>query len=241
MMVFLVEEPPAGIRGDRRHAAVTTAKASTSQTSFRRAPATARTDFQQRRQRRTPPGRAPAARGPGARRWWSTSSRTPQQSLLLPTSYTVPVRLVFAGTPEPALPALKGLIDSPRHDVVAVLTRPDAASGRHGKLQPSPVARLALEHGIPVLRPPRPDSDEFVAEFPSCSPTAARWSRSARCCATRCWRCRRAAGSICTFRCCPPGAERLRFRRRSPRGTPSPVRRRSRSNPVWTPGLSTVW
>ena len=58
------------------------------------------------------------------------------------------MRLVFAGTPEPALPALRSLIDSPRHDVIAVLTRPDAASGRHGRPQPSPVARLALERAV---------------------------------------------------------------------------------------------
>ena len=52
----------------------------------------------------------------------------------------VRVRLVFAGTPEPALPALRRLVDSPRHEVVAVLTRPDAAAGRRGKPEPSPVA-----------------------------------------------------------------------------------------------------
>src|ERR1700751_4739317 len=80
-------------------------------------------------------------------------------------SYTVPVRLVFAGTPEPALPALRCLIDSPRHEVVAVLTRPDAAAGRRGKPQPSPVAREALDRGIPLLRPARPNSPEFVAEL----------------------------------------------------------------------------
>jgi methionyl-tRNA formyltransferase len=77
----------------------------------------------------------------------------------------VPVRLVFAGTPEPALPALRHLIDSPRHEVVAVLTRPDAAAGRRGKPQPSPVAREALDRGIPLLRPSRPNSPEFVAEL----------------------------------------------------------------------------
>jgi methionyl-tRNA formyltransferase len=77
----------------------------------------------------------------------------------------VPVRLVFAGTPEPALPALRRLIDSPRHEVVAVLTRPDAAAGRRGKPQPSPVAREALDRGIPLLRPSRPNSPEFVAEL----------------------------------------------------------------------------
>jgi methionyl-tRNA formyltransferase len=82
------------------------------------------------------------------------------------------VRIVFAGTPEPALPSLRRLIDSPRHDVVAVLTRPDAAKGRHGKPSPSPVAQLALEHGIPVLRPSRPNSDEFIAELTELAPDA---------------------------------------------------------------------
>ena len=80
------------------------------------------------------------------------------------------MRLVFAGTPEPALPALRRLIDSPRHEVVAVLSRPDAASGRRGKPQPSPVAREALDRGIPLLRPTRPNSVEFVAELAELGP-----------------------------------------------------------------------
>ncbi|MEE2853947.1 MAG: methionyl-tRNA formyltransferase [Actinomycetota bacterium] len=80
------------------------------------------------------------------------------------------MRLVFAGTPEPALPALRRLIDSPRHEVIAVLTRPDAAAGRRGKPEPSPVAREALDRGIPVLRPSRPNSDEFVGELSRLAP-----------------------------------------------------------------------
>ncbi|OBJ68318.1 methionyl-tRNA formyltransferase [Mycobacterium sp. 1274756.6] len=87
------------------------------------------------------------------------------------------MRLVFAGTPEPALPSLRRLLDSPRHEVVAVLTRPDAAAGRRGRTAPSPVARLAAEHNIPVLRPERPNSAEFVAELtalqPDCCPVVA--------------------------------------------------------------------
>jgi methionyl-tRNA formyltransferase len=87
------------------------------------------------------------------------------------------VRLVFAGTPEPALPALRRLVASPRHDVIAVLTRPDAVSGRRGKPTPSPVARLADELGVPMLKPSRPNSDEFVAELaelaPECCPVVA--------------------------------------------------------------------
>jgi methionyl-tRNA formyltransferase len=82
------------------------------------------------------------------------------------------VRIVFAGTPEPALPSLRRLIDSPRHDVVAVLTRPDAAKGRHGKPSPSPVAQLALDRDIPLLRPTRPNSDEFIAELTELAPEA---------------------------------------------------------------------
>lgn len=80
------------------------------------------------------------------------------------------MRLVFAGTPEPALPALRRLIDSSRHEVIAVLTRPDAAVGRHGRPQPSPVAREALDRGIPLLRPARPNSEEFVAELTALAP-----------------------------------------------------------------------
>jgi len=80
------------------------------------------------------------------------------------------MRIVFAGTPEPALPSLQRLIDSPRHDVVAVMTRPNAAAGRRGKPSPSPVARLALDAGIPVLRPPRPNSPDFIAELAELAP-----------------------------------------------------------------------
>lgn len=87
------------------------------------------------------------------------------------------MRLVFAGTPEPALPALRRLIEAPGHQVVAVLTRPDAAAGRRGKPEPSPVAREALDRGIPLLRPSRPNSAEFVAELsefaPECCPVVA--------------------------------------------------------------------
>ncbi|WP_186242787.1 methionyl-tRNA formyltransferase [Mycobacterium simulans] len=80
------------------------------------------------------------------------------------------MRLISAGPPTPALPALRRLTDSPRHDVAAVLTRPDAASGRRGKPQPSPVAREALDRGIPVLRPARPNSEQFVAELSELAP-----------------------------------------------------------------------
>ena len=80
------------------------------------------------------------------------------------------MRIIFAGTPAPALPSLQRLIDSPQHEVVAVLTRPDAAAGRRGKSAPSPVACLAADAGIPVLKPARPNSAEFVAEITALAP-----------------------------------------------------------------------
>jgi methionyl-tRNA formyltransferase len=80
------------------------------------------------------------------------------------------VRIIFAGTPEPALPSLRRLIDSPHHDVIAVLTRPDAVSGRRGRPSPSPVAQLAADAGIPLLRPERPNGAEFVAELHDLAP-----------------------------------------------------------------------
>jgi len=80
------------------------------------------------------------------------------------------MRIIVAGTPSPALPSLQRFIDSPRHEVIAVLTRPDAAAGRRGKLAPSPVAQLALDADIPVLRPDRPNSPEFLAELAELAP-----------------------------------------------------------------------
>ena len=62
------------------------------------------------------------------------------------------MKLVFAGTPEPAVPTLNALIAS-GHEVIAVLTRPDARKGRGRKMVPSPVKEVALEHGIEVLTP----------------------------------------------------------------------------------------
>ncbi|MDT7592118.1 MAG: methionyl-tRNA formyltransferase [Pseudonocardiales bacterium] len=87
------------------------------------------------------------------------------------------MRLVFAGTPTAALPALSALLGSPRHEVVAVLTRPDAPTGRGRRLAPSPVAELAAAHDVPVLRPPKPSAPDFVASLaayrPDCCPVVA--------------------------------------------------------------------
>jgi methionyl-tRNA formyltransferase len=71
------------------------------------------------------------------------------------------VRLVFAGTPEPAVPSLDAIAAS-GHDLVAVLTRPDAPAGRGRHEVASPVARWAEERGIEVLRPARPREQSFL-------------------------------------------------------------------------------
>ena len=96
------------------------------------------------------------------------------------------MRLVFAGTPEPAVPSLSALLESSRHEVVAVVTRPDAPSGRGRTLRRSPVGALADEAGVPVLTPEHgratPRSSPRSA---SSGPTAARWSPTAPSCPGR--------------------------------------------------------
>ncbi len=82
------------------------------------------------------------------------------------------MRLLFAGTPEVALPSLLALLDSD-HEVVAVLTRPDAPAGRGRRLVPSPVAQAALDAGIELLRPARPRDPEFLARLAELAPEAA--------------------------------------------------------------------
>jgi methionyl-tRNA formyltransferase len=86
------------------------------------------------------------------------------------------VRLVFAGTPEVALPALRALVAS-RHTVAAVVTRPDAPAGRGRRLVASPVAELAAELGIETLKPARPREPSFQdrlrAIAPDCCPVVA--------------------------------------------------------------------
>jgi methionyl-tRNA formyltransferase len=79
------------------------------------------------------------------------------------------VRIVFGGTPNVAVPSLDALADS-RHDLVAVVTRPDAPSGRGKKLTASPVAQRATELGIEVLRPLRPRDEEFVSRLTEIAP-----------------------------------------------------------------------
>jgi methionyl-tRNA formyltransferase len=86
------------------------------------------------------------------------------------------VRVVLAGTPAPAVPALRALLASP-HEVVGVLTRPDARAGRGRRAVVSPVKELALEAGLPVLAPARPGDPEALRDLaalaPDCVPVVA--------------------------------------------------------------------
>jgi methionyl-tRNA formyltransferase len=75
-----------------------------------------------------------------------------------------PLRLLFAGTPAPAVPSLDALLAS-GHEVVAVLTRPDARSGRGRRVSRSPVAERADAAGVPVLQPRSPREPEFLAQL----------------------------------------------------------------------------
>ena len=70
-------------------------------------------------------------------------------------------RIIYAGTPEFAVPALKALIDGP-HELVAVYTQPDRPAGRGRKLQQSPVKQMAIEAGVDVRQPIDFRADETV-------------------------------------------------------------------------------
>jgi methionyl-tRNA formyltransferase len=82
------------------------------------------------------------------------------------------MRLIFAGTPEPAVPSLRALLASDRHEVVAVVTRPDAPAGRGRRLVRSPVGALADEHGIEVLTPAKAGDPAFLARLGELAPEA---------------------------------------------------------------------
>ncbi|MEU4399683.1 methionyl-tRNA formyltransferase [Micromonospora orduensis] len=86
------------------------------------------------------------------------------------------MRVIFAGTPAVAVPALAAVAAS-RHELVAVVTRPDAPAGRGRGLSRSPVGEWADEHGVEVLTPARPRDPEFLDRLrelaPDCVPVVA--------------------------------------------------------------------
>lgn len=86
------------------------------------------------------------------------------------------MRVVFAGTPQTAVPSLDAVAAS-RHELVAVVTRPDAPAGRGRRLAASPVAERATELGVEVLKPVKPKDPDFLARLeeiaPDCCPVVA--------------------------------------------------------------------
>ncbi|ONI74221.1 methionyl-tRNA formyltransferase [Kribbella sp. ALI-6-A] len=87
------------------------------------------------------------------------------------------MRLVFAGTPEVSVTALEAIVAS-GHELVAVVTRPDAPAGRGRKLVASPVAQYAEQlGGVEILKPVKPSDPDFLARLkeiaPDCCPVVA--------------------------------------------------------------------
>jgi methionyl-tRNA formyltransferase len=79
------------------------------------------------------------------------------------------MRLVFAGTPQTAVPSLEALLAS-RHEVVAVISRPDAPAGRGQHTEPSPVAQRAAEAGLEILTPAKARDPRFLDRLREIAP-----------------------------------------------------------------------
>ncbi|GLY17295.1 methionyl-tRNA formyltransferase [Kineosporia rhizophila] len=79
------------------------------------------------------------------------------------------MRIIVAGTPEVALPPAEAIRAS-SHEIIAVLTRPDAVSGRGRKVSRSPLGQWADGHGIPVYQPARPGDPEFLEQLEQLAP-----------------------------------------------------------------------
>ncbi len=82
---------------------------------------------------------------------------------------SAPLKIVFMGTPEFAVPSLSAL-HAKGHSVLAVVTQPDRPKGRGRKLAPSPVKRAAMVHGYPVLQPHAVRDDAFAQQMARLAP-----------------------------------------------------------------------
>lgn len=80
------------------------------------------------------------------------------------------MRVVFAGTPAFAVPALQALIERPGWRPLAVLTQPDRGAGRGRKVRFGPVKQLAVDAGVDVLQPTTLKTPEAQAELAACRP-----------------------------------------------------------------------
>lgn len=72
------------------------------------------------------------------------------------------MNVIFMGTPDFSVPVLQALLDSDKHTVTAVITQPDKARGRSGKLVFTPVKEVAVRHDIPVYTPERVKEPAFI-------------------------------------------------------------------------------
>lgn len=82
------------------------------------------------------------------------------------------MKLVFCGTPQFAVPTLEAVIAA-GHEVALVVTQPDRAAGRGMEMQPPPVKRVALAHGIPVVQPEKIKNNfEFRTQLEDIRPEA---------------------------------------------------------------------
>ena len=80
-----------------------------------------------------------------------------------------PLKIVFMGTPDYAVPSLRALHDS-GHEVLAVVTQPDRPKGRGRKLTPPPVKNTAMHYGYPVLQPEKVGNHAFNEQMTRLAP-----------------------------------------------------------------------
>ena len=79
-------------------------------------------------------------------------------------------RIIFMGTPDFSVPALKALADRDEFEIALVVTQPDRPKGRGKKLTPSPVKQKALELGIEVYQPEKLNTDEGIERLSGLNP-----------------------------------------------------------------------
>jgi methionyl-tRNA formyltransferase len=79
------------------------------------------------------------------------------------------MRIVFFGTPQFAIPTLEKLLSAAQFEVVGVVTQPDKVRGRGNQVMPSPIAKIAQAHQLPILQPARikkdPDAIAALRDF----------------------------------------------------------------------------
>lgn len=97
---------------------------------------------------------------------WQALSKALYYAIIIAVTKGYFMRVIFAGTPEFAVPSLNALLSGPA-EVVAVYTQPDRPKGRGRILTPPPVKVRALEAGVPVLQPESLASEQDLAKLNS--------------------------------------------------------------------------